>query len=82
MAYTRSFDEQEVILQPPCMYLRSKDESQYLQDGDKIRIGKWRGKVIFVDPQENAVRIESEDGEEYLLRLGEALADAVKASTL
>lgn len=58
-----------------CMYLRSKDESKYLQQGDRIRIGKWKGEVVEVDPDRNLVRLSNDEGE-FELRLGEALADA------
>lgn len=57
------------------MYLRDKDESQILQPGDRIRIGKWRGEVLVVDPDRNVARIQTDEGE-FILKLGEALADA------
>jgi hypothetical protein len=58
-----------------CMYMRSKDESQYLQEGDRLKVGKWRGKVSLVDPDTNTVLLQNDDGE-FELRLGDALSDA------
>jgi len=58
-----------------CMYLRSEDEVQYLEEGDDIIIGKWSGVVTSVEPDQNIVKIQT-DGGEYILQLGQALADA------
>lgn len=58
-----------------CVYNRGKDESLYLQQGDKIKIGKWSGEVLSVDPDRNVVRLSNDEGE-FELRLGEALSDA------
>lgn len=58
-----------------CVYNRGKDESLYLQQGDAIKIGKWSGKVLSVDPDRNIVRLSNDEGE-FELRLGEALSDA------
>ena len=58
-----------------CMYLRDKDESQYLQEGDDIEVGDWRGEVLLVNPDNNTVRLQTEEGE-YELRLGDALSEA------
>lgn len=58
-----------------CMYLRDKDESLYLQEQDDIKVGDWRGEVVLVNPDNNTVRLKTEEGE-YELRLGEALSEA------
>ena len=58
-----------------CIHLRSKDETQYLEKGDKLKIGKWSGEIISIDADRNIVRLSTEDGE-FELRLGEPLADA------
>lgn len=58
-----------------CMSYRDKDESQYLQEGDKIKVGEWRAEVVAVDPSSNTVLLKNEDGE-FELRLGDALSDA------
>ena len=58
-----------------CLYVRSKDERQYLQPGDKLDVGAWSGEIVSVEPDKNIVRIKTDDGE-FELRLGQALADA------
>ena len=58
-----------------CMHLRSEDDFQYLETGDKIRVGDWDGVVTAIDLDRSRARIRTDEGD-FVLELGETLADA------
>ena len=64
-----------------CLNYRSKDEIEYVAEGDDIEIGNWSGKILAIEVLRKVIRLETEDGQ-FELKLGRPISDARKVKAL
>ena len=79
--FTAILQGKEDPLPQICLNYRSKDEIEYLAEGDDIEIGKWSGKILAIEVLRKVIRLETEDGQ-FELKLGRPFSDARKVDAL